>query len=134
MKLRRFLRDTALVIRRQWWVARGERQRLIEEHDRASDWAAVQFDRARAAEHALWMLKADCLPASVDTLRAVAAEIDCEPGCESVSPMDWSTGVRECPRSDGGDCPFDKACELRDLADALETYAARRAIETEPTS
>lgn len=131
-KVRRFIRDAGSVIRHQWWVARGERQRTIEERDRYKAWAEEQFARARKADHALWSLKADCLPASVDTLRAVADEIDCEPGCERVSPMDPTTGAHECPLSDRGECPFDKACELRGLADALETYA--RTVATPPVS
>lgn len=131
MNARRLLRDAGHVIRRQWWIARGERQRIIEERDRYKAWGEQQFARARKADHALWTLGADCLPASVDTLRLVADEIDCDPGCEHVGPMDPSTGAIECPLTDRGECPFDKACELRGLADALETYAsaieARRA-------
>lgn len=131
MNIRRLARDAGLVIRRQWWVAKGERQRVIEERDRYKAWGEQQFARARVSDHAVYMLKAEHLGASVDVLRAVADRIDCEPGCERVSPFDWSTGVSECPLSDRGECPFDDACALRDLADALATHAsaieARRA-------
>ncbi|MDH7973724.1 Gp49 family protein [Sphingomonas sp. AR_OL41] len=70
------------------------------------------------------MLKVEHRGASIDVLRAVADRIDCEPGCERVGRMDPSTGVTECPMLDRGECPFDDACQLRDLAAALETHAA----------
>lgn len=123
-KIRRFLRDLANVIRRQWWIARGERQRVIEERDRYKEAADFRFKQMKEAWHAVHMLKLEHLPASVDVLNAVADRIDCEPGCEYVSPFDWSTGVSECPRMDRGECPFDDACALRDLALALDTYRA----------
>jgi len=123
MTVRRFVRDLRYAIRRQWWVAIRERQRVIEERDRFKAWADVQFNRAREAEHAVYMLKAEHLPASIDTLRKVADDIDCGGDCEHVSPMDWSTGVRECHLSDRGECPFDDAYALRELASALETHA-----------
>lgn len=112
------------VVVRWWWMASGERQRIIEERDRYKENAEFRFKQMREATHAVYMLGAECVPASVDTLRRVADQIDCGPDCEDVSPMDWSTGVRECHLSDRGECPFDDACELRDLAAALETYAA----------
>lgn len=83
------------------------------------------FKQARAAEAALHTLKVEHRGASIDTLRLVADQIDCGDGCEAVGPMDMSTGVRECDLSDRGECPFDHACELRDLASALEAQAAQ---------
>lgn len=121
--LRRFPRDAYYVIRRSWWVARGERQRIIEERDRYKAWGERQFKRATDSDHAVYMLKVEHRGASVDLLRLIADQIDCEPGCENVSPMDWSTGVTECHLSDRGECPFDHACHLRDLAAALEIHA-----------
>lgn len=121
--LRRFPRDTYYVIRRSWWVARGERQRIIEERDRYKAWGEQQFKRATASENAVHMLKVEHRGASVDLLRHIADQIDCEPGCEDASPLDWSTGVTECHLSERGECRFEHACELRELAAALETRA-----------
>jgi hypothetical protein len=120
---RRFLRDTWSVVRRWWWIARGERQRIIAERDEWKTAAEVRFKQMREAFAAVHTLKVEHSGASVDLLLQVAEQIDCEPGCEHVSPMDWSTGVSECPRADRGTCPFDQACQLRDLAAALLTYA-----------
>ena len=123
MKIRRQLRDLKLAVRHQWWIATGERQRVMEERDRYRAWGEQQFKMARDAEHAVYMLKASNVVCSIDTLRRIADQIDCEPGCETVGPMDWSTGVSECPALDRGECPFADASELRDLAFALETNA-----------
>lgn len=123
--LRYFPGNARRVIRRWWWIAISERERVIEERDRYKAWGEQQFNRARASDHAVYMLKVEHRGASVDLLRAIAEEIDCEPGCETVGPLDWSTGVSECHLSDRGECPFDKASQLRDLADALESMAAR---------
>lgn len=122
--MRRLPYQAWLVVRRSWWIAIGERQRVTEERDRYKAWGEQQFARARAADHAVYILKVEHRGASVDVLRAVADRIDCEPGCEHVSPMDWSTGQSECHLSDRGECPFDDACALRELADALQTHAA----------
>lgn len=123
-----FFRNLRSALRRWWWVQIGERQRVIEERDRAKEWADIQFKRAREAEHALWALNADCLPSSIDVLRKVATEITCGDACEHTS-YDFSTNMTECPRSERGECPFDDAMQLTDLADALETYKALK----EPT-
>lgn len=125
--LRRKLRDTRLVIRHLWWKATNERARVISERDHLRQHSADLLTRLRAAEHAVYMLKVEHLGSSIDTLRAVADQIDCGSDCEQVSPMDWSTGAHECHLSDRGECPLDDACQLRDLATALETHAALRA-------
>lgn len=106
-----------------WWRSIGERERVIEERDRYKAWGDQQFKLARATDNAVYMLKVEHRGASVDLLRLIADQIDCEPGCENVGPMDMTTGVIECPLSDRGECPFDNACQLRDLAAALETVA-----------
>ena len=69
----------------------------------------------RAAMHSLTYRKRE-----TDLLRQIADELDCGPDCETVSPMDWSTGTRECPASDRGECGLDKASGLRDLAQAID--------------
>jgi hypothetical protein len=115
-------RNLRRIIRHWWWLALGQREHTIEERDRYKAWGEQQYRRATAAEMAVHMLKVEHRGASVDVLRAVADEIDCEPGCDRAS-TDYSTNVTECPLSDRGECPFDKACQLRELADALETKA-----------
>lgn len=121
--VRRFFTDLWRVVQRSWWVARGERQRVLEENVRYRGWAEQSSERARSAERAVWELQASSVPCSVDVLRAVADEIDCDRGCET-SWTDHSTNSTECSLSDRGECRSDKACQLRDLANALETYAA----------
>lgn len=123
-RLARFVRDTGSVIRRWWWIARGERQRIIGERDQYKAAAEMHFKQMVEYRDAIYELKVEHRGASVDLLRQIADQIDCEPGCEHVSPMDWTTGVSECHLSDCGECPFDQACQLRSLAAALETYAA----------
>lgn len=122
--LRRFPKDLWSVIRRSWWIARGERQRVLEENENLKTMVDLRFKQMTEYRHAAWKLQAGNRLADIDLLREVADEIDCEPGCDDVGLMDASTGVVECPRGDGGDCPFDKACQLRELAAALETHAA----------
>lgn len=132
IRISRTIRRSLEVARRWWWMATGERKRVIEERDHYKAWGEQQFARARAAEHAVYMLKVEHLPASIDTLKAVADAIDCEPGCDHVGPMDWSTGVIECPLLDLGECPFDQACELRELASAFEAAIAKATPQVEP--
>lgn len=124
MTIRRFFRDLGYVIRRQWWIARGERQRVFEERDRWKEAAELRFTQMREYMHAVYDLGIECLPYNIETLRRVADQIDCGSDCEEVSPMDWSTGVRECQLSERGRCPFDDANGLRELAAALETHRA----------
>jgi len=124
MKVGRAIRDTRNVVRRWWWMARGERQRIIEERDQYKASSELRFRQMVEYRDAVYTLKVEHRGASVDVLRAVADRIDCEPGCARVSPMDWTTGVSECPLSDRGECPFDDACQLRELAAALETHAS----------
>lgn len=122
--LRRFPGEARRAIRHIWWRWTNERDRIVEERDRYKARAEEQFNRARASDHAVYMLEVEHRGASVDLLRQIADEIDCGPGCEIVGPMDMTTGVMECPRSDRGECPFDHASHLRDLASALDTWAA----------
>lgn len=124
MNMRRAIRDTRNVVRRWWWIAVNERQRTIEERDQYKAAAEQRYRQMVEYRDAAWTLKVEHRGASVDLLRTVADRIDCEPGCERVGPMDPSTGVIECPLSDRGECPFDDACQLRELAAALETHAA----------
>jgi hypothetical protein len=128
--LHRFPGEARRATRHIWWRWAGERDRVIAERDRNKAWAEEQFKRARASDHAVYMLKVEHRGASVDLLRQIADEITCEPGCEIVGPMDWTTGISECPRSDCGECPFEQASQLRDLAAALETYAALKPERT----
>lgn len=123
--MRRFPGQLRRAVLTWWWRSIGERERVAEERDRYKAWGKQQFERAAKAEHAVHMLKAEHRGASVDLLRMIADQIDCGPGCEQVGSMDMTTGVTECHLSDRGECPFDHACELRDLASALETVADR---------
>lgn len=102
-----------------WWRSRKSLLRLLQE---SRDYSNYAFRRARNAEQALWVLKIENLICYIETLQRVADEIDCGSQCEYLSPMDPTTGVYECPQSDRGECPFDDATELRDLANALKTY------------
>lgn len=122
--LRRLPGASRRAIRHIWWRWTSERDRVIEERDRLVERNEFLFKWAKASDQALYELKVEHRGASIETLRAIADEIDCGPNCETVSPMDWTTGVTECPASDRGECPFDKACALRELATALETKAA----------
>ena len=86
--------------------------------------AEEQFKRATEYAHAVHTLKVEHRAADIDLLRQVADEIDCGGNahdCDHCGLMDWSTGVTECPLSDKGECAFDRASQLRGLADALET-------------
>lgn len=122
--LRRLPHETRRAIRHIWWRWTSERNRVIEERDRLAERNEFLFKWAKMSDQALYELKVEHRGATIETLRLIADEIDCEPGCERVSPMDWTTGVTECSLSDRGECPFDKACALRELATALETKAA----------
>lgn len=111
------------IARRWWWMASGERARVLADLEQCRARRDELFRLYVTARDALWNLSAGTVPAHVDLLRAVADEIDCGQACERIGPMDWSTGVRECPGTDHGDCAGDNAAQLRDLANALEAKA-----------
>jgi len=123
-RFRRRLRQAREIVRRWWWIASGERQRVVDELDRYKSAADLRFKQMCEYRDALHVLQVEHRGASVDLLRQIADEIDCGPDCETFSPIDWETGVGECGLTDLGQCPFDHACGLRELADALETKAA----------
>lgn len=63
-------------------------------------------------------------PIDPRTLREVADEIDCGPDCEHGS-VEWDTNAHNCSRENRTEgCAFAKACELRQLAEAIETRNA----------
>ena len=62
-----------------------------------------------------------CLFINPHLLEQAAGEIDCCPGCESVS-TDYSVNCSECSKSDNGEyCPNDVAETLRALAKVART-------------
>ena len=63
-------------------------------------------------------------PIDPQTLREVADEIDCGSDCEHGS-VEWDTNAHNCSRENRTEgCAFAKACELRQLAEAIETRNA----------
>ena len=63
-------------------------------------------------------------PIDPKTLREVADEIDCGSDCEHGS-VEWDTNAHNCSRENRAEgCAFAKACELRQLAEAIETRNA----------
>ncbi len=63
-------------------------------------------------------------PIDPQTLREVADEIDCGSDCEHGS-VEWDTNAHNCSRENKAEgCAFAKACELRLLAEAIETRDA----------
>ncbi len=124
VRVARLGRDLWSVARRTWWVARGERQRILVENATLKN--RVDFWHKLMCEYrdALFELKIENLPASCDVLIAVADEIDCDPGCEVVGFACPETGAQECRLAERGTCPFDKASQLRALAAALTAHAS----------
>lgn len=60
-------------------------------------------------------------PIDPKTLREIADEIDCGNSCE-FGNVEWDTNAHNCSRENRAEgCAFNKACELRQLAEAIET-------------
>lgn len=63
-------------------------------------------------------------PIDPKTLREVADGIDCGQDCPH-SSVEWDTNAHNCSRENRSEgCAFAKACELRALAEAIETQTA----------
>ncbi|MDH7973723.1 hypothetical protein QH494_16140 [Sphingomonas sp. AR_OL41] len=53
MKIARRIDEARHIVRRWWWIASGEKQRILDEHAHFRRWGAEQFNRTRAADHAV---------------------------------------------------------------------------------
>lgn len=104
---------------------------LEAERDKWRDEAKDRFKRWRKTADALHALSYPA--ADIDVLRAVAAEIDCMPGCE-YGYTEYDTGAFVCSRCEKEPDCFANAEHLRELANALEARAALQPKESEATN